>query len=256
MYNTDIPARAELPTSARLIRSTAIAAAAATVILVTIVLPSEYAVDPTGIGRVLGLTDMGKIKVQLAAEAKADAEKDAAAHAAQLAAANPVTAKPDSHGHAHGPADTSKAANAHGHDHGGEAATGLAATPTAAPAAPAAQTVAAAAPSTADAAAGRSDKLNFVLAPGQGLEVKMAMKAGARTSFDWTANGAVVNFDAHGDGNGRSVSYKKGNGAPSDTGELVAAFDGYHGWYWRNRTEKDVTMTLRTQGDYAEIKRM
>lgn len=93
MYNTDIPARAELPTSARLIRSTAIAAAAATVILVTIVLPSEYAVDPTGIGRVLGLTDMGKIKVQLAAEAKADAEKDAAAHAAQLAAANPVTAK-------------------------------------------------------------------------------------------------------------------------------------------------------------------
>jgi hypothetical protein len=83
----------------------------------------------------------------------------------------------------------------------------------------------------------------------------MAMKAGARTSFDWTANGAVVNFDAHGDGNGRSVSYKKGKGAPSDTGELVAAFDGYHGWYWRNRTEKDVTMTLRTQGDYAEIKR-
>ena len=41
MYNTDIPTRAELPTSRQLIRSTVIAMLAAAAILVTIVLPAE-----------------------------------------------------------------------------------------------------------------------------------------------------------------------------------------------------------------------
>ncbi|MFX4597097.1 transmembrane anchor protein, partial [Acinetobacter baumannii] len=46
-------------------------------ILIAIVLPSEYAIDPTGIGRALGLTEMGEIKTQLAEEAAADAALDA-----------------------------------------------------------------------------------------------------------------------------------------------------------------------------------
>ncbi|MCP6151252.1 hypothetical protein NL425_26250, partial [Klebsiella pneumoniae] len=70
MYNTDMPTRAELPTSAQLLRSTLIAIVAAAAILITIVLPAEYAVDPTGIGRMLGLTEMGEIKAQLAEEAE------------------------------------------------------------------------------------------------------------------------------------------------------------------------------------------
>jgi hypothetical protein len=76
MYNTDIPTRAELPTTAQLIKSTIIALVTAILILVTIVLPSEYAIDPTGIGRMLKLTEMGEIKKQLAAEAEADRIKD------------------------------------------------------------------------------------------------------------------------------------------------------------------------------------
>jgi hypothetical protein len=55
MYNTDIPTRAELPTSAQLIRSTLIAAGIAAALLVTVVLPAEYGIDPTGAGRALGL---------------------------------------------------------------------------------------------------------------------------------------------------------------------------------------------------------
>jgi hypothetical protein len=72
MYNTDMPTRAELPTTPQLLRSTAIAIATAAVILVTVVLPSEYAIDPTGVGRVLGLTQMGEIKQQLATEAETE----------------------------------------------------------------------------------------------------------------------------------------------------------------------------------------
>ena len=73
MYNTDMPTRAKLPTTRKLLRSTAIAAVSATAILVAVVLPAEYGIDPTGVGSALNLTEMGEIKTQLAAEAEADA---------------------------------------------------------------------------------------------------------------------------------------------------------------------------------------
>ncbi|MFX6771190.1 transmembrane anchor protein, partial [Acinetobacter baumannii] len=60
-----------------MLRSTSIAFIATMAILIAIVLPSEYAIDPTGIGRALGLTEMGEIKTQLAEEAAADAALDA-----------------------------------------------------------------------------------------------------------------------------------------------------------------------------------
>ena len=72
MFNAKKPSLDELPSSAQLIRSTAIAAASAVAILVTVVLPAEYNIDPTGIGGVLGLSEMGEIKAQLAEEAEAD----------------------------------------------------------------------------------------------------------------------------------------------------------------------------------------
>ena len=73
MYNTNIPSRAELPSTRQLVRSTLITAVSAVVLLYTVVLPSEYGLDPTGIGRTLGLTEMGTIKTRLAQEAAQDA---------------------------------------------------------------------------------------------------------------------------------------------------------------------------------------
>jgi hypothetical protein len=56
MYNSDLPKRAALPSSRQLFRSTILAVLSAIIILITIVLPSEYGIDPTGAGRALGLT--------------------------------------------------------------------------------------------------------------------------------------------------------------------------------------------------------
>ncbi|MGP5194401.1 transmembrane anchor protein, partial [Psychrobacter celer] len=39
----------------------------------TVVLPAEYGIDPTGVGNLLQLTEMGQVKQQLAEEAAADA---------------------------------------------------------------------------------------------------------------------------------------------------------------------------------------
>ncbi len=89
MYNTDLPNRAELPSSQQLLRSTIIAIAVATVILVTVVLPSEYGIDPTRIGRVLRLTQMGEIKMSLAREAEQDRAATTTASAQQPAVTSP-----------------------------------------------------------------------------------------------------------------------------------------------------------------------
>jgi len=72
MNNAPKPKLEDLPTKAQLFRSSIIAGIGAVAILVTVYLPAEHAIDPTGVGRVLGLTEMGEIKVQLAEEAEAD----------------------------------------------------------------------------------------------------------------------------------------------------------------------------------------
>jgi hypothetical protein len=87
MYNANKPDAAELPSTAKLLKSTGVAAAVASALLVTVVLPAEYGVDPTRIGSVLGLTEMGRIKVQLAAEAEAEEKAAAEAEASGSATA-------------------------------------------------------------------------------------------------------------------------------------------------------------------------
>lgn len=216
MYNTDMPSRAELPSSQQLIRSTLIAAVSAVILLFTVVLPSEYGVDPTGIGRMLGLTEMGEIKTRLAQEAEADAAATLASHAAPTAPA--------------------------------------AAQPAPAPSAPAA-TVAHSAVTVSNAPAWR-DEMTFTLTPGQGIEIKLAMKEGETALYAWRVEGGVVNFDTHGDAIGRSISYEKGRAVAADEGALVAAFSGKHGWFWRNRGEADVTVVLKTGGEYSAIQRV
>ncbi|CUH80642.1 hypothetical protein [Tropicibacter naphthalenivorans] len=72
MFNSKRPSLEELPTTAQLLKSTAIAAVSAVAILVAVVLPAEYNIDPTGFGRSLDLAEMGEIKQQLAEEAAQD----------------------------------------------------------------------------------------------------------------------------------------------------------------------------------------
>lgn len=212
MYNTDLPTRAELPSSKQLLRSTAIAIVAAAGILVAVVLPAEYGIDPTGFGRPLGLTEMGELKMQLAAEAEADRAPPAATPGPRSSLSGAIFA-------------------------GLFIRSAVAQTP-------------------APAAAPRTDETTITLRPNQGLEVKLDMRRGARVSYSWTATGPV-NYDLHGEppnpGRNAAHSYKNGRGSLGEQGEFIAAFDGTHGWFWRNRSGRDLTVTLQTQGDYARI---
>ena len=217
MYNNTIPDAAELPSARKLLRSTLIALAVAGALLVTVVLPAEYAIDPTGIGRLLGLTEMGKIKAQLAKEAAADAPPDATRQDGRTAAiAKPLPA----------PEATEPTASARP------------------------------AQDVTTPAQVWQDEMQVVLQPGEGAEIKLVMKAGAKAEFSWTVRGGTVNFDTHGDGGGKSISYEKGRTVSADKGVLVAAFDGNHGWFWRNRGDAPVTVAVRVRGEYQDIKRL
>lgn len=200
----------EPPSARRLLRSTVIAALVATVILLTVVMPAEYGVDPTGIGRLIGLTEMGETKARLAREAAGEPAAGAVTDTATPIAV-PVAGRPPS------PAQSP-------------------------------------APSPAD---GRSDVTVSTLAPGQATELKLVMRKDARVRFAWFTNRGVVNYDTHADAPGiRYHGYTKGTATRADSGVLVAAFDGQHGWFWRNRGADTLIVTLRTSGDYRDIKRV
>ncbi len=75
----DAPSDRDLPTLQQLRRATMLAVVVAVVLLCTAVLPAEYGIDPSGIGRRLGLTQMGRLKQELAREAEEDARADSLA---------------------------------------------------------------------------------------------------------------------------------------------------------------------------------
>jgi len=75
MFNANKPSLEELPSAKQLLRSTIMAAIAAIAILVMVVLPAEYGIDPTGAGRLIGLTEMGEIKKELSEEAEQDRQQ-------------------------------------------------------------------------------------------------------------------------------------------------------------------------------------
>ena len=192
-----------LPSSRTLARASLAALGVAALLIVGVVLPAEAGRDPLGSGAVLGLTEMGRIKVSRAKEAAADEAMDAAG--------GPVESR-----------------------NGG--------TP-------------------ADAQANRwRDSMTVTLQPNQGIELKLAMRKAEKAFYAWKTDGAEVYYNAHGEPPNppkgfAAHSYAKGT-ATADKGDLVAVYDGMHGWFWRNRSAKAVRVTLKTGGEYLVLKEM
>jgi len=262
MYNTDFPAKADLPSAGRLVRSSAIAGVSALAILITVVLPSEYGIDPTGFGRLTGLATMGQIKMQLAEEAAAN---EALSAAAGTAIPSPVAlaVSPDTQELAARvdaleslilelqPAQRPTVASP-------IEAVPVPAAPIQVAPVPMQQ---AAAPAVVDTPAPVAaplwrDEVTFTLTPMEGTEYKLVMQAGAVATYEFVVDGGVINFDAHGEGEGQSLSYEEGRGVASDAGEMIPPVSGTHGWFFRNRGNEDVVVTLRTGGDYQELRKL
>ena len=80
------------------------------------------------------------------------------------------------------------------------------------------------------------------------------MNEGDVAGYRMVIEGGRVNFDLHAHGRGQSITYEKGRGSTGSEGELVAAFSGNHGWFWRNRDKTPLTVTLQLRGTYSALK--
>ncbi len=222
-----------------LLRGTAVAACLAAVILAVAVLPAEYGIDPTGAGKLLGLTVLhsppAPAPVAAAPVAQAAAPlvcpmvEPVCPAAAVAAAPKPVVV-------ANAPV----------------------------PALPKGSTVSAPGEVRALTIASkpsqpyRTDVMEVELAPGKGLEVKTHLAKGATLVFSWkTESGAVVNHDFHGEPvnakNDEFESFILENDVNQSRGALIAPFTGVHGWYWKNKTAEPVKVVLHASGFYTEI---
>ncbi|MBT3934433.1 MAG: transmembrane anchor protein [Bacteroidetes bacterium] len=192
----------ELPSTKKLINSTIIAALVATFILIVAVLPAEYGIDPTGLGQLIGLKEMGEIKISLEDEIQKLANNE-----------NPKQDQVEDISSENQPGETTLSQ--------------------------------------------KEDNFTFTLKPGETTEFKLKMLEGAIVNYEWKVDKGHVNFNTHGDSPETSYfGYGKGQKVQSDDGDLVAAFDGNHGWFWRNRSDEETTISLEISGDYISYKQI
>jgi len=190
MQNTSNLRPRQLPSAKRLILATIAALAVAVVLLLIAVLPAEYGVDPTGLGKKLGLKGLST---------HSGAASIAVMSGNSQSADGPVWKQQSVY---------------------------------------------------------RTDTLDVELEPEVGVEVKALMQAGERYFFHWEAKGGQVYVDMHGEEPGETkdfTSYWEASGQTADSGYFEAPFEGTHGWYWVNKGETTVTITVTTAGYYAKF---
>ena len=88
------------------------------------------------------------------------------------------------------------------------------------------------------------------------LEYKFLIEADTDFEYSWETGGVALFYDFHGDPipsqNGYFKSYEKSTKSES-TGTIKTPFKGSHGWYWKNKTSKDVIVSLKTKGQYKVL---
>lgn len=181
----------------QLLKATAVALAIAGAILLIAVLPAEYGMDPTGIGKALGLTALHTSEIETADVA-----------ATPVIASAPAT-DPTAH-------------------------------------------------VTQQPTPYQSGEMTLTLQAKEGAEIKAQMRAGDTFVFSWVSDGGPVNFDMHGekpnDGD-NFTSYWKDREKSAGHGSFTAPFDGSQGWYWKNKGDAPVTITVKVSGYFEKLYR-
>ena len=216
--------RHEVPSLKKLVTATLVALAVACVLLVTVVLPADYNIDPLGTGHVLGLTDL--------ANATAPAAKPAA-EPARTSTPNPANPEPSR----------------------------TSINPVLVPAATGAPTVKDV--FIPERRGWQFDSREYTLAAGEGMEIKYNMRKGAGLLYSWTAS-APLAFEMHGEpdvkpaGKGGTDYYESYElddkaGKSESHGTFLAPSTGIHGWFWENKTDKPITLKLTSAGYFDWI---
>lgn len=198
-----------------LVLSSLIAVVIAAVLLIIVVLPAEYGIDPTGLGRSMGLTvlsDLGNSQNQQSTSLQTTtvesppAPDQATQEKTETAAENVVQ-----------PLDPQREVNTRYHAN---------------------ETIDIVVP------AGKGLEYKFHLLKGETLQYRWTT-LGDKLYFDFHG-------EPQGDTSGYFKSYLVSTENQSQ-GKFTAPFEGSHGWYWENSKPYPVRVTLVTSGDYDII---
>ncbi len=94
------------------------------------------------------------------------------------------------------------------------------------------------------------DEISFTLLPYESVEYKYDLIQDAGLTYSWTATAPLI-FDLHAElansEEGFEESFSQGK-ADHKAATYIATFPGKHGWYWENRNNEAVTVTLKASG--------
>lgn len=109
-------------------------------------------------------------------------------------------------------------------------------------------------PLATQATDGEQDTAILTVPAGKGIEYKLDMKKFQKATYEWVTDGGDLYVDLHGEPKGDTTGYFESYAiaaADEMKGSFTAPFDGSHGWYWKNKSEKDITIQLIFSGDYV-----
>ncbi len=166
---------------ATLLKASIISAVLAAAILITIILPAEYGIDPTGAGEAIGLMPLANLN-----------NTDSSSEQVEM-------------------------------------------------------------PENSE---WREDSATIVVPAGKGLEYKFYLVKGNVMRYDWLSTDGELYFDFHGEPEGDTTGYFESytvSTAEQVRGTFTASFAGTHGWYWKNKSQAPISVTLTTQGQYKVL---
>lgn len=196
----------------KIIVATAFALLLGTIVVIGAVLPAEYGLDPTGMGKVIGFD-----KLYQPAEKNNEATVLVAAPQSAIkilklegGGSEPEVVKPEEANY----------------------------------------------PAPAKQYAERSDSVLVSLKAGKGKEYKVKMLKHGRLKYEWITSSGIVYADFHGDvkqdNPPKDIYYESFAIAYSNNmiGNLLTPYEGRHGWYFKNMTGNDITISIRLKGEY------
>jgi hypothetical protein len=114
-------------------------------------------------------------------------------------------------------------------------------------------TVSAATVVAAQDGAFKQETVELKVGPREFVEYKYRLDKGEALLYSWKTSGQV-NFEFHGEPDGApsgyAETYEMKQAATQASGTFTAPFPGIHGWYWENREDREVTITVMTAGYY------
>ncbi|MBV2130309.1 MULTISPECIES: hypothetical protein [Chromatiaceae] len=100
------------------------------------------------------------------------------------------------------------------------------------------------------------ETITILVPAGKGVEYKFAMTKQSKMTYEWMTDGGELFYDLHGEPEGDTTGYFESYTIATNAdvkGSFTAPFNGSHGWYWKNKTAKPVSIQLLVKGEYEVI---